>query len=416
MKRPLLVLTALALGFALAQTTLTLSIGVRGFGAATEVLIEQCQRELGVTIDWQRVSDVPNESRALYVTNFSARNPLPDVLAVDVIWPGDFAARGWIAPLNDYFSDAELAEFLPGFAAAAQVAGTTYAIPLYIDGIHLFYRADLLAKYGFEAPTTWEALIEQAATIVAGEGNPDLVGFVSMWAKIEGLFMNYLAFLNGAGGSFFDADGNLGFDGPAGVKALQTMVDMLYRQRVTPESVLTFRPDDARILFQQGRAVFMMVQDFVLDPLTAADSPVRDAVAFTRVPIFADAPADSPSTTSGGFLLAVNAYSRHKAEAADLIRCFTSYDAQVTATLVQGKVPVRASVYDDARVISERPVVAQLGENFNHALTRPSAATGTNYAEISEIMQTEISAALLRTKSPERALRDAATQVRAALR
>jgi multiple sugar transport system substrate-binding protein len=415
MKRLVSLVLVLALGLAAAQTNLTLSIGVRGFGAATEVLIDQCQRDLGVTIEWQRVSDVPNESRALYVTNFSARNPVPDVLAVDVIWPGDFAARGWIAPLNDYFSDAELAEYLPGFAAAAKVNGTTYAIPLYIDGIHLFFRSDLLAKYGFEPPRTWEELFAQASAILAGEANPDLVGFVSMWAKIEGLFMNYLAFLSGAGGSFFDADGNVAFDGPEGVKALQTMVDMMHRDRIIPESALTFRPDDARILFQQGRAVFMMVQDFVLDPLTAADSPVRDAVGFTRVPVFEGAPADSPSTVSGGFLLAVNANSRNKEAAADLIRCFTSYDAQVTATLVQGKVPVRSSVYDDPRVQAERPIVAQLGANFNFALTRPSAATGTAYPEISEIMQTEVSAALLRQKTPEQALRDAATQVRFAL-
>ena len=406
-----LLATAL-LGLAAAQTPLTLSIGVRGFGAATEVLIEQCQADLNVTIDWQRVSDVPNESRSVYVTNFSARNPVPDVLAVDVIWPGDFAQRGWIAPLNDYFTDAELAEYLPGFAAAAQVDGSTYAIPLYIDGIHLFYRSDLLEKYGFEPPRTWEELIAQAATILEGEANPDLTGFVSMWAKIEGLFMNYLAFLYGAGGTFFDADGELAFNGPEGIQALQTMVDMLYEDQIASESVLTFRPDDARILFQQGRAVFMMVQDFVLDPLTAADSPVRDVTAFTRVPVFEGAPADSASTVSGGFLLAVNAYSQHKEAAADLIRCFTSYEAQVTATLLQGKVPVRASVYEDARVQAERPVVAQLGANFEYALTRPSAATGTAYPEISEIMQTEISAALLRQKTPEQALNDAATQVR----
>jgi multiple sugar transport system substrate-binding protein len=337
---------------------------------------------------------------------------VPDVLAVDVIWPGDFAQRGWIAPLDDYFTDAELAEYLPGFAAAAQIDGSTYAIPLYIDGIHLFYRSDLLAKYGFEPPRTWEELIAQSRTILEGEANPDLTGFVSMWAKIEGLFMNYLAFLYGAGGTFFGADGELAFDGPEGVQALQTMVDMLYEDQIVSESVLTFRPDDARILFQQGRAVFMMVQDFVLDPLTAADSPVRDVTAFTRVPVFEGAPADAPSTVSGGFLLAVNAYSQHKEAAADLIRCFTSYDAQVTATLLQGKVPVRASVYADARVQAERPVVAQLGANFEYALTRPSAATGTAYPEISEIMQTEISAALLRQKTPEQALRDAATQVR----
>ena len=182
---------------------LTLSIGARGFGDAAPILIEACENEVGgISVEWERISDVPNESRSIYVTNFTARNSKPDIIAVDVIWPGDFAARGWVAPIEDYFSEEELAEYIPGFLVAAQVGGSTYAIPLYIDGIHLFYRADLLEKYGFDVPTTWEALISQAEAIVEGEDNPDLTGFISMWAKIEGLFMNWLAFFQGAGGSF----------------------------------------------------------------------------------------------------------------------------------------------------------------------------------------------------------------------
>jgi multiple sugar transport system substrate-binding protein len=390
---------------------LTLSIGPRGFGDAAPVLIETCEQEAGVSIEWDRISDVPNESRSIYVTNFTARNSKPDIVAVDVIWPGDFAARGWIAPLDDYFSQDELAEYVPGFLAAAQVDGSTYAIPLYIDGIHLFYRADLLEKYGFEAPTTWEDLIMQAQTIVEGEGDPDLVGFVSMWAKIEGLFMNWLAFFQGAGGTFFDADGKLAVNSDAGVKSLETMVGML-ESGVAPESVLTFRPDDARILFQQGRAVFLMVQDFVLAPLTAEDSPVADSVAFTRVPYFAGN-EDTNTTVIGGFLLAVNAHSEHVDKAAEFIKCFTSYESQVQASLIQGKVPTRPEVYQDERVVADAPEVAALGADFVYAFARPSAQTGTAYPEISEIMQTEITAALLGEKTPQQALADAEAQIQA---
>ena len=389
---------------------LTLSIGARGFGDAAPILIEACEQEVGgISVEWERISDVPNESRSIYVTNFTARNSKPDIIAVDVIWPGDFAARGWVAPIEDYFSDEELAEYIPGFLAAAQVNGSTYAIPLYIDGIHLFYRADLLEKYGFEKPSTWEDLIMQAETILEGEANPDLAGFVSMWAKIEGLFMNWLAFFQGAGGTFFDADGNLAINNEAGIQSLSTMVGML-ESGVAPESVLTFRPNDARILFQQARAVFLMVQDFVLAPLTAEDSPVADAVQFTRVPYFAGN-EDSNTTVIGGFLLAVNKHSENVEAAADFIKCFTSYESQVQASLIQGKVPTRPAVYDDERITEDAPGVAALGANFVYAFARPSAQTGTAYPEISEIMQTEVSAALLGEKTPEQALADAEAQI-----
>ncbi len=389
---------------------LTLSIGARGFGDAAPVLIEACEEEAGgISVEWERISDVPNESRSIYVTNFTARNPKPDIIAVDVIWPGDFAARGWIAPLEDYIAEDDLADYLPGFLAAAQVGGSTYAIPLYIDGIHLFYRADLLDKYGLDVPTTWEELITAAETVVEGEANPDLAGFVSMWAKIEGLFMNWLAFFQGAGGAFFDADGNLNINTEAGVKSLSTMVGML-ESGVAPESVLTFRPNDARVLFQQERAVFLMVQDFVWAELTSDESPVKDGVALTRVPYF-EGNEDTNTTVIGGFLLAVNANSENPDVAADFIKCFTSYESQVQAALIQGKVPTRPAVYDDERVVEGDPGIAALGANFVYAFARPSAQTGTSYPEISEIMQTEVSAALLGEKSPEQALADAEAQI-----
>lgn len=406
----LIFLAALPLSAQDDMAELTISIGARGFGDAAPVLIEACEAEVGgINVEWERISDVPNESRSIYVTNFTARNPKPDIIAVDVIWPGDFAARGWIAPIEDYFGEEALAEYIPGFLAAAQVDGSTYAIPLYIDGIHLFYRADLLEKYGFEAPTTWEDLIMQAETVVEGEANPDLAGFISMWAKIEGLFMNWLAFFQGAGGTFFDADGNLAINNEAGIKSLSTMVGML-ESGVAPESILTFRPNDARVLFQQERAVFLMVQDFVLAPLTADDSPVADAVQFTRVPYF-EGNDMTNTTVIGGFLLAVNKHSENVEAAANFIQCFTSYESQVQASLIQGKVPTRPAVYDDARIVEDAPGVAALGANFVYAFARPSANTGTAYPEISEIMQTEISAALLGEKTPEQALADAEAQI-----
>ena len=405
-------LSLLALVPVSAQDTvdLTLSIGARGFGDAAPILIDACTEEVGgINVEWERISDVPNESRSIYVTNFTARNSKPDIIAVDVIWPGDFAARGWIAPLEDYIAEEELADYLPGFLAAAQVGGSTYAIPLYIDGIHLFYRADLLDKYELDVPTTWEELIAAAQTVVEGEANPDLAGFVSMWAKIEGLFMNWLAFFQGAGGTFFDADGNLGINSDAGVKSLSTMVGML-QSGVAPESVLTFRPNDARLLFQQERAVFLMVQDFVWAELTSDDSPVKDGVALTRVPYF-EGNDDTNTTVIGGFLLAVNAHSENPGVAADFVKCFTSYESQVQAALIQGKVPTRPAVYDDERVIEGDPGIAALGANFVYAFARPSAQTGTAYPEISEIMQTEVSAALLGEKTPEQALADAEAQI-----
>ena len=411
----MLITFSTSVSYAADNVKLVLAIGPRGFGEVAPHHIEGFMNAYpDIEVEWLKISDVPNESRNFYVTNLTAKNPTPDVIAVDVIWPGDFAKRGWIAPLNDYFDAKEINQYIPDFAKAAMLDGKLYGIPLYVDGTHLFYRKDLLEKYGFEPPKTWEELIMQAKTIIEGEKNPALVGFISMWAKIEGLFMNWLSFFYGAGGQFFDADGNLAINSPAGLKALQTMVDMLYTDKVTNESILTYRPDDARVLFQQERAVFLMVQDFVWSALTADDSPVKDKIDFTRNPYFEGVP-EGHSTTLGGFLLTINANSKHKSEAAELIRYFTSYDSQLQAALIGAKAPTISAVYDDPVLKEKLPVLAKLGKNFDVGLVRPSAQTGEKYPQVSEIMQLEITAALQQQKTPEQALADAESQIKALL-
>lgn len=171
-----LILTMLPLiGQAEEKVKLVLSIGPRGFGeVAPEHLKGFMQEHPNIEVEWLKISDIPNESRNFYVTNLTAKNSTPDVIAMDVIWPGDFAKRGWIEPLEQYFDQKEINQYIPDFASAAMVDGKLYAIPLYIDGTHLFYRKDLLEKYGFEPPKTWEELIMQAKTITEGENNPEL--------------------------------------------------------------------------------------------------------------------------------------------------------------------------------------------------------------------------------------------------
>lgn len=407
------VMTAFAPAVAAAQD-LVLSIGSRGYGGMVERNIEAFEAaNPGTSVEWLKVSDVPGDSRKLYVTGLTAKSPTPDVFAIDVIWAGEFAQRGWLEPLNDYLGEEAIAAYNPSFLSAATVEGKVFAAPLYVDGTHLFYRSDLLEKYGIAVPKTWEEVISASKTVMEGEGNPQLYGFVSMWAKIEGLFMNWLSFINGNGASFFDADGNVAVNSPEAIAATQTMVDMLYEDRIVPDSILTMKPDDARTLFQQGRAVFLMVQDFVYAPLSAADSPVAGKFDFTRNPYF-EGHEDAHSTAMGGWLLAVNANSEHKEEAAKLVEYFTSYEAQLAAAIDENRAPGRTDVYA-APEMAEAALIQKFGENYAVGVVRPSATTGNLYPRVSEVMQTEVTNALHRQKTVEEALNDAAAQVNSIL-
>jgi multiple sugar transport system substrate-binding protein len=404
------VMAAFVPGASLAKD-LVLSIGSRGYGAVVGPAIESFQAENpGITVEWLKISDVPSESRKFYVTSLMARSSTPDVFSVDVIWPGEFAQRRWIAPIGNEFSSEELATFNSSFIEAATVNGEIYGVPLYVDGTQFFYRTDLLEKYNIAVPKTWEEVIAASKTILEGENDPDLVGFVSMWAKIEGLFMNWLSFVYSNGGSFFDENGVVAVNSPEAIEATQTMVDMLYKHKIASKSILNMRPDDARTLFQQGRAVFMMVQDFVYAPLSADDSPVNGKFDFTRNPYFAAHP-DAPGTAMGGYLIAVNANTENREAAVKLVKHLVSYDSQLSAAVDASKSPGRMDVYDDP-AMQDTGVLLKFGEAYAAGVVRPSAPTGNLYPKVSDAMQIAITSALHQSKTVEEALNEAAETIK----
>ncbi len=173
------------------------------------------------------------------------------------------------------------------------------------------------------------------------------------------------------------------------------------------------KPDDARTLFQQGRAAFLMVQDFVYAPLNADDSPVAGKFDFTRVPYFAAHP-DANSTTMGGWFLGINPNSENKEAAATFLEFFTAYDQQLAAAVEDNRAPTISAVYDDPAMASAE-VLAKLGKNYDFGVVRPSASTGSKYPKISEIMQLEVTNALHQQKTVEEALNDAQAQIEAVL-
>lgn len=84
-----------------------------------------------------------------------------DVFQVDTTWPAIVAS--YMLDLKDALAN-ELSDQQPAFVENATVDGRVIAAPLLMEYGMLYYRTDLLKKYGFSRPPrTWSELETEAS-------------------------------------------------------------------------------------------------------------------------------------------------------------------------------------------------------------------------------------------------------------
>ena len=102
-----------------------------------------------------------------------------DVISVDVPMVAAYATRGYIAPMDQYFTAEEKAQFIDSAVTAGSWQGTFYAPPMNTSTQCLWYNKALLAEAGVTMPDssvesrlTWDQVVEMA-TQVLDKVNPD---------------------------------------------------------------------------------------------------------------------------------------------------------------------------------------------------------------------------------------------------
>ncbi|HCE74400.1 MAG TPA: ABC transporter substrate-binding protein [Lachnospiraceae bacterium] len=99
-------------------------------------------------------------------------NDLPSIFFVDGPQVSYYAANGIIVPLNDYFSDDDLKDFVPSTVAQCTYDGKLYAISATESSVAFYYNKDYLKECGVDVadldsrtidnPITWSELEEIA--------------------------------------------------------------------------------------------------------------------------------------------------------------------------------------------------------------------------------------------------------------
>jgi multiple sugar transport system substrate-binding protein len=365
-------------------------------------ILEQFSAETGIATELELGGATTDVRQQYLSTVLTSRSGEIDVFLFDVIDPPQYAAAGWAEPLNGYFAgEAEMREFLDpyldGTVQANLVDRTLYGIPAWTDAQFLYYRSDLLEKYGFEPATTWSELKEQALAVQEGEGDPNLQGFNYQGAAIEGANCTFLEPLWSAGGDWRDEEGRITVDSPEGRMVLEWYLDTM-DSGITPENIAEVATDDSRQQFQAGDVLYMLNWGYAWAHFQGEESPVRGLVGVAPLPAFE---GGQSATCVGGFQWAMNPFGDNKENAFELMRYMASEDSQRTLAVEASHIPARDSLYSDPEVLEAAPHFEQFHDVIVNARPRPQTEF---YSEVSELIRTTMNAFLSRSIGVEEAL------------
>jgi trehalose/maltose transport system substrate-binding protein len=315
----------------------------------------------------------------------AAGNADIDVYQTDVIWAPQLADQ--LVDLTAAAKDVAKDHF-PSIIESQTVNGKLVAIPFFTDAPALYYRKDLLDKYKLAPPKTWDELAAAAKTVLDGEKNADLQGFVFQGNAYEGLTCDALEWVkSNGGGQIVEADGKISINNPKAAEALERAKGWV--GSIAPKGVLAYQEEESRGVWQTGNAVFMRNWPYAYALGNKDDSKVKGQ--FDVVPLPAgNGDGAGSAATLGGWNLAVSKYSKHQEEAVKLVMFLASAKVQKDNAIKQTHLPTIMSVYDDADVKAQQPVLVKWKDIFSQAVPRPSAPTKTKYNEVSNLFWTAV--------------------------
>jgi len=338
---------------------------------------------------------------ALYKKLFKERSPQPDLCEVDVIWPGMIADD--LVDLTPYFRD-QLRDFPPELLRSYAVRGRLIAIPIFLDSGVLYYRSDLLRKYGFKtAPQTWDQLEKMARTIQRGErrSDPHFWSYVWQGGATEALTCNALEWqASEGGGRVIEPGGTVTVCNPKAVRALARAVSWI--GTISPPGITAYTEDDALNVYRAGHAAFLRGWTSSYGCLRAEAPLIREHTAAALLP----AGPGGHSSTLGGIAIAVSKYSEHRDEAIAALRELVSEPAQIRRVMEGGASPTRISLQRRADLMQQTPFHGSLlgRQMLDGLVARPSAVSGRAYDQVSAAYSSAVHSALTRQVPPAIAL------------
>lgn len=350
-------------------------------------------------------------------------DPSIDIMAANERWVQDWAAAGFLEPLDDIMSDIA-SKYVAGADKQLKFNGNYYGAHGGNMVMVMYYRTDLLKEFGMsEPPKTWDEMIEfgkWATRDLNGDGTIDQWGIVHAGVPESHFGDVVFTLIHQLGGKVYD-DNNITVNSPEGREALQAIVDLRNKYKISPPGVNTYGSNECLQALQSGSAAMVFSWTWMGKLLNAKDCKIKGNWSWTLIPVL---PGGKPSSVMITTPLVLNKASKNKAYAKDFIHYYTSYEGQTTEVVWEfGNVSLMPKVYEED-IVKNPPQEAldvvnmskeqwtDLQSKILEAVNVVQLERARKQGELDRAIWTEMNAALSGIKSVEKALADAEAQMK----
>lgn len=296
----------------------------------------------------------------------AATDSLPDLIFVDGPNLANYAYSGLLAPLDDYYTADELADFVPSSLQQSTYDGKMYAVSLGEGIINLYYNKTMFAEAGITVPEkvedawTWEQFYD-----ICKQLTHDGVYGTNMLVEKSGewLIVGLQNFFVSNGVQFISDDMTTAqgyINSEAGIDAGK------YLQKLADEGILNIDPMSTE--FEDGKSATKIAGAWFIPTLDAAKAATGFDWGITYLPYA----KENKGSCTGGWQIGISPTCKNPEAAMEFIKWLTTTENCVSFFYDGPRyLPIRYSAYDKIPEFETAPFSVLKETLTNTGVARP---------------------------------------------
>jgi multiple sugar transport system substrate-binding protein len=281
----------------------------------------------------------------------------PDMVAMDTAQMPQYADRGVLASLDEYYSDDDAKNLIEPAVEATGYQGKKYGVPMNFTTLLLYWNKDMFQTAGLDPekpPATWAEFADAAKKLTKdtnNDGKPEQYGLAI--ADHQTIAMWPILFWQNGGGVVSEDGSKATLNDPATVEAMEYWRKLVATDKIAPVGL---GGADADKLFQSKKAAMEIVGPWMTTGFT--DAGIKFGLAMP--------PAGKDNVTLGtsvAFSVNKRAGDAKTQGALDFMKFWNSKESQTYWSVQTGFPPNRTDI--DASALSKNPYVAEFGKYAN---------------------------------------------------